>query len=283
MSSGQRILKILAIILAVFIIISICSAVLFGLTIFSGIMYSVKHNDSNYREEIYTEETIEENIDKIENLSENVKVKIDLETSNLEIRKGKSFQVEKVNIVTDFKCKVTGDTLEIKERNLDWFNHVDGTSTVIIYVPEDSVLDELEISTGVGIADIQGVKTVKLDIEAGAGKVTLNNVIAQKADIDGGAGSFIITDSILTDLDFDCGVGVTSITGDIKGNSKISCGVGKTELHLMQAEENYKIRVETGLGEMTLNGDACTSGIYGNGDDYIKIDGGVGKVEITTK
>lgn len=94
-----------------------------------------------------------------------MKVKIDLEISNL----------------------------EIKEKNLDWFNRVDENSTVIVYIPEDSLLDNLEISTGVGIDNIQGVKTIKLDIEAGAGKVTLNNIVAQKADIDGGVGKVEIT------------------------------------------------------------------------------------------
>lgn len=70
MSSGQKVLKVLAIILAIFIIVNICSAILFGITLFSGIMYSSKHSDSSYREETYIDDTIEENIDKIENLSE---------------------------------------------------------------------------------------------------------------------------------------------------------------------------------------------------------------------
>ncbi len=284
MSSGQKVLKILAMILAVFIIVSICSAILFGITLFSGIMYSSKHSDNGYREEMYTDEIVEENIDKIEQLSENVKLKIDLETCNLEVRKGEKFQVQKVNTSTNVKYKVIGNTLEIKEKNSNWFKPIEeSSSTVIVYVPEDCVLEEFEASIGIGIADIKDVKTKKLDIDAGAGKTTLSNIVAEKTEIDGGAGNFAINDSILTNLDLDCGVGVTTIHGDIKGNSKISCGVGKTELHLIQAKENYRIRTEIGIGEITLNGERCTSDVYGNGDSYIKIDGGVGKVEITTK
>jgi len=282
MSSGQKVLKILAIILAIFIIVNICSAIIFGISLFSGIMYSSKrqiNNSSSY------ETTSEIDVEKIEELRENVKLEIDLETSNLEIKQGEKFQVEKVNAATDLKCKVRGNTLEIKEKNSNWFhNRVDESSTVVVYIPEDVILDSLEIDTGIGIAQIDGVKTMKLDIDAGAGKITLNHVTAQKSDIDGGAGNFTISDSVLANLDLDCGVGVTKISGDIKGNSKISCGVGKTELNLIQEKDNYTIQTETGIGSITVNGVKCVDRqSYGNGENVIRIDGGVGSVEITTK
>lgn len=283
MSSGQKVLKVLAIILAIFIIISICSAILSGVAIFSGIMYSVNHHETSYSEEIYTGETVEENIDEIASLSDNVTLKIDVETSNLEIRQGNEFKVQKINVGSNLKCKAKGNTLEIKEKDTNWFQDIEEERTVIVYVPKNVVLDNLEVSIGAGITNIQNLQTMKLEIEAGAGNVYLDNIVAQKSKIDGGAGNFTINNSTLNNLDFDCGVGVTKITGDIKGNSKVSCGVGKTELHLSQPQKNYKINMETGLGNMTLNGENCTGGVYGNGSDYIKIDGGVGSVEITTE
>ena len=55
-------------------------------------------------------------------------------------------------------------------------------------------------------------------------------------------------------------------------------------MNLTGAHEDYRIRTETGLGAMTFNGELCTNGeIYGNGSSYLKIDGGVGRVDITTK
>lgn len=282
MNSGQKVLKVLAIILAIFIIICICSAFLFGITIFSKIIYQSNHKNNTYLEDRYIGETIEENIEKIESLSENVKVKIDLEISSLKIKEGTTFQVERINEITDVSCRVNGNTLEIKEKDSSWFDSTKENSTIIVYIPEGMILDDLEISIDIGNADVQGIQTKKLDIDAGAGTINLNSVVAQKVDVDGGAGNITINDSVLTNLDFDCGIGVTKISGDIKGNSKISCGVGKMELHLTQPQENYKIRTETALGEITLNGETCTNGVYGTGDDYIKVEGGIGSVEITT-
>lgn len=279
MNSAQKVIKILAIVFAIFLIVNIFSAVIFGVRIFSEIIYSNKQATNNSNSEYKIEE-----IEKLETLRENAKIKIDLSMTNLEIKQADVFQIEKRNISSQLKCKVTGNTLEIKENNTKWFNHIDEKATIIVYIPKHMTLQTLDVSMGVGVAEIQGIRTNKLDIDSGAGKMTLINVTSKKTNIDGGAGNLIIDDSILEDLSLDCGVGVTEIKADIVGNSKISCGVGKTKLILTQSKENYTIQTETGLGSMMLNGEKCSDdGNYGSGDNMIKIDGGVGSVEITTK
>lgn len=280
MSSVQKVIKIFAIILAIFIIINICSAIIGGIALFGGMMYSVHHEEDT---SMSSEKIQEEQIDKIENLHKDISLDIELTTSNLEIKKGERFQVEKINMTDDLKCRLVGNTLKVEEKEQGFFNKKNSNATLLITIPEDKTLHKMDIEMGIGKMQITDIKTAELDIDAGMGITTLENVVAQKANIDGGAGNFTITNGILENLDLDCGVGVTRIVGDVKGNSKISCGVGKTELHLSQVQENYRISTQIGLGGITLNGNKCNNSVYGSGDDYIRIDGGVGNVEITTK
>lgn len=281
MSSGQKIVKIFAIILAVFIIGSICSAILTGIGILSEIEYWNEHDATS--EDSKVNEMIQD-IEQINELKENVKVKIDLMVSSLEIKEGSTFQVEKRNVSTNLVCRVTGNTLEVKEKSIKRLKNVDDKARIIIYIPKDINLNTLDISMGAGIAQIQNINTEKLNISAGAGRMVLNNITSDKTDIDGGAGSLTINNSTLNNLDLDCGVGVTKLTGDITGKSKISCGVGRTEIDLAQSKNNYTIQTETGLRSIRLNGEKCLDDEhYGSGENLIKIDGGVGSVEITTK
>lgn len=285
MSSSQKVLKIFAIALAVFIIFTICSTILGGISLVCGVIFYDKFEDTAYyeRDEINSN-IVKQDIDRLQDLRENIKLDIDLEISNLEIKKGEKFNVEKINMKNDLRCRVSGNTLKIEENNHHWFRtRSESNSTVIVTIPNDITFSKVDISTGVGKMNVVDVKTMNLEIDSGIGVANFDNVTAEKADIDCGAGNFTMTNSVLINLDLDCGMGVTRISGDIRGNSKVSCGVGKTELNLTGGKDNYKIRTEIGLGTMVLNGENCSNDIYGNGDDYIKIDGGVGRVEITTK
>ena len=281
MSSGQKVLKVLAIMLAVFIIVNIFSAVVFALAVFSEIFSSVIDTEQTVSEKRI--ETKVETVGNIESLNENSKIEIDLELSSLEIKIGKEFKIETVEPTDDLKYGVYGNILRIREKSSKWIGSSQkSNSKVILSLPGVMTIKEVDISMGIGKAKIEGLQTKKLEVEAGVGNMILDNVTAQNISIDGGAGNFEVKNSVLTNLDFDCGVGVTNIQGDIQGNSKISCGVGKTIVKLDNHLEKYRIQTETGIGSITLNGKKCSNSKYGNGTNLIKIDGGVGSVEITT-
>ena len=283
MSTGQKVIKILALVLAGFIIVNIFSAIIFGISAFSGYMYQKENKDIKYEEIVGTLQ--EEMIKYIENLNDKVKIKIDLATYHLEVKRGAKLSVETTGEKEQLKCAIHGSTLEIKEKNHNWFWKVkEGVPTVVIYIPENITLDELKIEMGVGKVSIEEIEVHNFKLDAGAGKVIISNMTTQTADIDGGAGSFEATDCIFNDLNLDCGVGATKISGNITGRSKVSCGVGRTEFNLAGKEEEYSIRTETGLGAMTLNGKKCSDDAkYGEGESKIEIEAGVGSVEITTK
>lgn len=277
MSSAQKIIKTLAIVFAIFLIVNICSAILWGISILTGAF--AFQNYTGNKVETIAQETITE-IEKSEQIKE---LKIKTEITNLEIKQGNEFKIEKYNTTKALKYKVSGNTLTIEENsNFNWFQ--ENNARVVLTIPEDTMFKNIRIETGAGETKIAGLKTEKLKLNIGVGRTTISDLIANNADINGGAGSLTMENSILKDLDFDMGVGKSVIGGEIQGNSKIKCGVGKLELNLKDTFENYTIRVETGLGSIQLNGENCSdNSTYGNGDNKIKLEGGVGAVEITTK
>ena len=80
------------------------------------------------------------------------------------------------------------------------------------------------------------------------------------------------------------GVGKVEFNGDLMGNNEIDAGMGKLELRLARSEKEYKFILNKGLGGLSLNGRGLGSEeLIGDGEDVVKISGGVGAIEITTK
>ena len=66
------------------------------------------------------------------------------------------------------------------------------------------------------------------------------------------------------------------------GNNKIDQGVGELILDLQN--DDYKFKVEKGLGSITVNGNSYSEDFEdGEGTNIIDIDGGVGSININTK
>ncbi len=274
MSTGQQVIKVLAIIFAIFIIVNVVGGVIFGISLFAEITMigEQRTNKSTTKEfsQIY-----ENKVDTI---------KVETAVSKLTIQKGTRLKVEGSNLPSKFTSKVSGTTLTVKEEgNKKWLNE-NVTSEIIITIPEGKTLTKLEIDSGVGTNHIQDLTVETLDLDCGVGTMQINNVtVLSKTKINGGAGRTVVEDCEFEKLDLDSGVGEMVISADLTGNSKIDSGVGRLSLNLLRSEKDYTIKTQSGLGRMTLNGKKCTdNGIYGSGNEEIKIDGGVGVIEITT-
>ncbi len=241
MSTAQKIIKYLAIAFACFIIISIVSGIMLGISAFSGFLglrkASVTLGNLN-------------TITTIENKNF-AKLKIDVEYSNLKIVKGEAFKVESNS--NDVYCKQNGDTLNIKEDSKWFFNNE--ASDLIITIPEETSFDEIKIETGAGEVYIEELKCSNLNFEMGAGKVEIQNLFAtNKAKIDGGAGKLDILNGEINNLDMDMGVGKCSITAKLTGSNDIDSGVGKLDINLTDEIEGYEIKISKGIGSIKING-----------------------------
>lgn len=62
----------------------------------------------------------------------------------------------------------------------------------------------------------------------------------------------------------------------------IDAGIGKVDIELEDGVQNYTIKASKGIGSISINNEELTSDReYGNGPNYIKIDGGVGTIRIS--
>lgn len=116
---------------------------------------------------------------------------------------------------------------------------------VIVYVPEDMEFEKVGISGGVGSIYIENLQTKELEMALGVGETKIDSL---KAD-----------------------------------NAKISTGIGEVSVGLGSEARDYEIKVEKGLGDITLNGKSTSSGVHGSGPKKIEINGGIGAIGITTR
>lgn len=257
MSQKDKIIKIFAISLAVFIIACIFNA-------FLRVFITITPFNNN------------ESFNKV--YSSNIKyVDIDISTSNVFIKYGEVLSVDASNVSKNFKVKENRDTLSIKSNAFLTFGSKI-SSEVIITIPSN--IEELDIEYGAGKLDISDININDFSLDSGAGKVSLKNVVSSDANIDTGAGELVIEDSKFTDLKLNMGAGKTTFNGLLLGDTKIEQGVGELILNL--SGDDYTIKANKGLGDIIINGSYVEDMPYGNGSNTIKINGGVGSVNINT-
>lgn len=264
MNGTQKIIKIFAICLAIVIIFNIFSAIISVFTSIFDFDFNGNLEGKNFHQ-------VYDNVNKI---------KLDSFSSNITVKQGDSFEVLVTNMKNKFSCNVINETLKIEERNKSWFkNNADGI--IVITVPTGVKLDELDIEVGAGKIRIENIMAQNFDIDQGAGKIEIVDSKFDKTDIDGGAGKIEVSSSELNNLDLDAGVGEVNLNASITGNSKIDCGVGSIEITLEGKKDDYSIIASKGLGSIRIDGkEQSSDSTYGTGYNKIKLEGGVGSINI---
>lgn len=274
MNGVQKIIKIFAICLAIFIIVNIFGWLIGGL----GFLIHIGENGDNISDRTY--ETSEITGDSWGNFQNITNIDIDLKSAKLSLKSGGDKLVVKKSNEDNFKIYTDDHELKIKEKD-GWFLNHDKFDTIEVIIPDGMLLRELNIDSGAGKVEINGIKSDEFHIDQGAGILEISNSNFDRTKIAGGAGSMKINSSVLNDLKLDAGVGKVEIEGDIKGSSKIECGIGEVALKLNAPREAYKIRVEKGIGSIRIDGEVQENNVaYGNGSNELKIEGGIGAVNV---
>lgn len=273
MTTTQKIIKYLAIAFALFLVISIFS-IIFGLSreIISSINSDKK--DSKLLEE-YT--TISNNVNNIESF------KIDISNDNIEIKEGEKFEVKTND--PDVKFYHENSKVKIKtDKTFSWHLSNSSRGTIIIYLPNESNISELDLNLGAGKIDIDKIFVETLLMDLGAGTMTAKEInVYEKATINGGAGNINIYSGTINNLNLKLGAGNASIESDLTGSNTLTTGVGKLNLGLSRSKDNYKFDISKGLGNIILNDfDVSEDILIGDGETKIKISGAVGNIIINT-
>ncbi len=277
MTTAQKIIKYLAIAFAIFLIINIISGILwaiFGVSFIFGLQ--------NWENDTIREHSVITNYEysDIDTLNREIEtLDIDIDFSNLIIKKGEEFKVEGDN--NYIKCRQDNRTVHIEETNHHWF-HKNNSGELIIYIPENLEFDKVKISTGAGKIDIERIEARRLSLEIGAGETHIRELeVKDKADIDGGAGRVTILSGNINDLDLDMGVGKVKLNAKLTGSTDIEAGIGELGVNINAPKEDYKIKASKGIGSVTIDGEGISDDtIYGNGENYIKINGGIGSIKV---
>jgi len=275
MTSAQKVIKYISIAFAIFLIVTIISAILGGFYAVAGIIgLKNEKENSTSNEEIINLANLENN--DIETLE------IKLAYTSLSIKTGDSFKIDTNN--DNITYKQNDKNLKIEDEESKWFLN-NNNYELILYVPDNFEFDKVKITTGAGEISIDSLNVNTLDFELGAGKMKIDNLnVADECNIEGGAGELNILSGTINDLDLDMGVGETNITASLTGNNEINAGVGSLNIDLLDNKENYRIKVNKGIGNIRIDGKEFSDGeVLGDGDNKIDIDGGIGNIKVNFK
>ena len=272
MTPVQKIIKNIALALAFFLIVSIISGILSVLYALSGVL-GLKNENIKINAEMSMINFENEEIAILD---------IDVNFTNLIIKNGDTLRAETNN--KDINCKQNNQNLQIKEKQHNLFSK-NNRGDLVVYVPEDLNFKKIKINAGAGKIQIENINTENLDLELGAGETTINKLnVTNNCKIESGAGKVSISSGKIDGLNLDMGIGNIEITSVITGNSKIDAGIGNLDLKVQDNKENYTIESDSGIGNIKIDGNKVAEDAkYGNGKNIIKIDGGIGNINIEFK
>ena len=276
MTTAQKVIKYLANAFAIFLIVTIISSVLnIGYDILSAIG-AITTKENKILDDFIT---ISDNTEEVSSL------KLDTKGLDLQIKNGERLEVKTNNSNVKYSSE-NGNIVIKEEKQNTWDFEKSYEGTIIIYLPEYmEQIDEVKMDIGAGTVSIETLNTQSLYLDLGAGNITIDNIIVSKeTKINGGAGNISINSGKVSNLDLDLGIGKTNIKADVTGKSKIDTGVGNLDLYLTLSKEDYKIDIDKGIGEIKFNDNTIEDNTsFGEGSNYIKINGGVGEININTE
>lgn len=280
MKPFQKVIKYGAMAFAIYLAIMIISIIVFVITAIFGIgvgIETVSNNIGNSTDsrDVLTYTQVYNDIESLD---------INLSKSKLEIKTGDSFKVEFLNVSKKLSTKLdnSGKELKIEDETLKLFENRNSNSKVIVYIPSNYELKSVKLDlVGVSGTYIEGFKSEKLEVGIGAGRYEINNVQAKSCEIDSGAGETYINNSTFDNFEFNGGVGKATINCKVNAKGNIESGVGKLEVNLIGSKDDYKVRAETGIGNLTIDGNKVKDGeVIGNGNTNINVEAGIGETSI---
>lgn len=266
MTSVQKIIKYLALAFAIFLSVSIIGGIITGL---AGVSFLLSGGDGQAvgDMQVYPIEG------EISSLS------LKLSGAELKIKASDEFSVESNHDYLSVEAE--NGELRIHETKRLFSVYPKGV-TVILNLPEDFAFEEAAVETGAGRVEIEALSAEILKLSLGAGEAEIKNLTASsRADIDGGAGRLTVDGGRLCNLKLDMGVGELTLKSRLEGASRLDYGVGEARLTLLGGREEYRIELDKGIGEATLEGESMRDdSVYGAGENKIEIDGGIGAIRV---
>lgn len=158
------------------------------------------------------------------------------------IRRGTAFQIE-----VTFEGTVRGEPYRIEYEVTDGTLHIvsfpkhcndndgDCSGQVLVTVPEDSALEKLKISLGVG-------------------DITLCELSVDEAELETGVGDLSVIDTAAGEVELETGVGDVKISGSPAATMELTTGVGNVTARLDCTPEECSWMLTSGVGPIQVDG-----------------------------
>ena len=265
MSMQQKIIKYIALALAIGLAVSIIGGILGVIGLFGGFF----GNDAVTEEMMFY--GVKEDI---------CSLNIEINAADITIKEGDTFSVE--SNLKNLHVTEKDECLNIVQT--EKFRGSYKGAVLTVTVPSE-ILESITLKTGAGKFTAENLTTERINFEFGAGEVSIDSLSATKsAHIEGGAGRVTISGGALHDLDMDMGVGELSLTSALTGDCEMNLGVGESNIALLGDQDSYTLEIEKGIGAISVDGEKANDyGSFGNGANEIEIHGGIGAINITFK
>lgn len=154
------------------------------------------------------------------------------------------------------KFQAYSENNEVKIKSLKTTDMLVGEITV--YIPENLILEELNLSVGGGEIDMKNVEILAndIDIELGAGLVEADYIECRKLEVEVGAGQAVLHNIVADTMGASVGMGDITLSGDIRKSLDVECAMGNADFELAGVEEDFNYDVECAAGNIDLGGSA---------------------------
>lgn len=204
---------------------------------------------------------------------------LEVSAAEVTIRQGQQLSVETNGKY--IRCESRNGILTVRETEQFSLLRRD-VATVTITIPAGTVFQRVELETGAGQVLVEELRCDHLELDMGAGELVVDHLEATaSAELQGGAGRLSIRNGELRDLELDMGVGEVELCSRLLGEADIGMGTGSATLELIGTREDYQISIDTGIGSARLEQENMKDGVtYGSGKNRIRVDGGIGDINI---
>lgn len=149
---------------------------------------------------------------------------------------------------------------------------------------------DLDIGAAETVFELTNVSCKNLNLDVGAGAVTAKEfTVTGRMDVSIGVGSAEIDGGTYQDIKLECGMGDFVMEGKLNGNLTANCGMGSMELKLEGNETDYNYKVSCSMGGISVNGTSY-SNISGTRNvtnpgaiGTIDLDCGMGSIDLEIK
>ena len=264
MTDFQKIVKYIAMAFAVCLTVSIIGGILSMFGLFGGF----------FGGDAATEEM------KTYSVSSDVRsLAVKINAADFTIRHGEAFSVE--SNLKYLSVEERNGVLTIEETKK--FSRSYNGAVLTLTVPADTEFEKVNMVTGAGRLTADRLSAATMDFELGAGEVKIDTLIAtSEIDLEGGAGKITVSGGALHNLDLDMGVGQLNLTSALTGECDFNFGVGESNVTVIGKKDDYRLDVEKGLGNVTVDGISVSNlKGQGGGPNSIDLSGGIGAIRLS--